>query len=83
MRSYMVYECKKCGRQSKSYNDIAKCEAEHIGLTMEERNEYIDLKEKVKMHSHIVNRSNNDETRANLDKVTEELIEFEEKHNLH
>lgn len=82
MKSYSIYECEKCGKQSKSYNDIFKCEAEHMGLTIREKIKYDYLKEQVRVHSDIVTRSNNNRTRSNLNIAVEELIAFEEKYDL-
>ena len=81
MKRHIVYECETCGRTGE-YDDIWKCEASHIGLTPKEMVEYTDLQEAVKIRSHIVNRSCNEDTRNELDKVIEKLVKFEEKHNI-
>ena len=82
MKKYVIYECEKCGMKSKICEEIERCEANHIGLTLEERAKYLDLEEKVKIHSHIASRTNNERTRNDLDKAIKELIEFEGKYNI-
>lgn len=82
MKRHIIYECEKCGKQSRKYDEIWECEANHLGLTSKEMIEYTDLKEKVRNCSCTVSIENNDETRAKQDKAIDELIEFEERHNL-
>lgn len=39
MKQYIIYECEKCGKQSKDRNEIMMCEAAHFGLTVTEKQE--------------------------------------------
>lgn len=82
MKRYVIYECEKCGVKSEMYDEIYECEANHIGLTSIQMKEYESLKEKVVRKSGIVGSTSNDLTRRQLDKAIDELIEFEEKHNI-
>ena len=83
MKRHIIYECENCGMKSHSYDEIYKCEASHIGLTPNQMIEYEGLKEKARFKSSIVSRKNNNLTRGELDKVIDELIKFEERHNIH
>ncbi len=44
MKSYPVYVCEKCGRESRNRQNILCCEAEHLGLTVAEKQEHDHLK---------------------------------------
>ena len=36
MKQHIIYECEKCGKQSKDREEIMICEAAHFGLTVAE-----------------------------------------------
>lgn len=37
MKQNIIYECEKCGKQSKDREEIMICEASHLGLTVVEK----------------------------------------------
>ena len=39
MKQHIIYECEKCGKQSKSREEIMICDATHLGLTIAEKQE--------------------------------------------
>ena len=48
MKQHIIYECEKCGKQSKNREEIMICEAAHLGLTIAEKQEWEQLKDKVR-----------------------------------
>lgn len=74
MKIYTVHQCDFCKNKSKSYDEIAECESKHLGLTVKERAEYIDLKERAKQWSHIVYRTNNQENRDKEEELLKQLL---------
>ncbi len=82
MKQIIQYECEKCGKKSENYDDIAECEAKHLGISVVERAKYIDLQWIAKQWSYIVNRSNNEENRNKHDEAIQKLINFEKEHDI-
>lgn len=82
MKQYTVYVCETCGCESKSFDDMEAHEAGHLGLTVKELHEYNALKSFAKYMGGIVSNASNDETREKFDKAIDDLIAFEEKHNI-
>lgn len=46
MKSKTVYICEKCRKESEFVNEILSCEAAHLGLTVNEYKEYLQLRAK-------------------------------------
>lgn len=83
MRSYTVYVCKVCGRESPVQADIEMCEGRHLGLNdISEVKEYNSLVSSVKSFMSILARSNNDKTRQDADDAINKMIEFEKNHGM-
>lgn len=83
MRSYTVYVCKVCGRESPVQADIEMCEGNHVGLSdISEVHEYNSLLSKVRRSVGILASSNNDKTRQDADAAINNMIEFEKNHNM-
>lgn len=82
MKMYTMHACDFCENESKNYDEIAECEAKHLGITVKERAEYIDLKERVKHWSHIVYITNNQENRDKEEEAIKAVIDFERIHNI-
>ncbi len=55
MKTYQVYVCEECGKEARNKEDILQCEAEHLGLSVEEKREYDHLNNLVERWSHTVN----------------------------
>lgn len=79
---YFLYECGNCGNTSKSYDEIIKCEANHLGITVEERVRYSHLKKDIEAYSIRVSKVDTDKTRGNLDRAIKALEDFEKEHNI-
>lgn len=82
MKQHIIYECEKCGKQSKDREEIMICEAAHFGLTVAEKQEWEHLKEKVRYKSAIVSSCKNEQTDKEFDDAIAELLAFEKKHGL-
>lgn len=44
MKQHIIYECEKCGKQSREREEIMICEAAHFGLTIAQKREWERLK---------------------------------------
>jgi len=82
MKQHIIYECEKCGKRSKDREEIMKCEAAHFGLTVSEKQEWEQLKEKVRYKSLIVSNCKNEQTDKEFDDAIEELMDFEKQHGI-
>lgn len=78
----MIYECEDCGKQSKDREEIMKCEAAHFGLTISEKQEWEQLKKKVRYKSAIVSSCKNEQTDKEFDDAIKKLMDFENEHGL-
>lgn len=82
MKQHIIYECEECGKQSRDREEIMICETAHFGLTVAEKQEWEQLKEKVRHKSAIVSSCKNEQTDKEFDDVITELIEFEKLHGI-
>ena len=79
MKQHIIFECETCGKQSENREEIMKCEAAHLGLTIAEKKTYDFLKDRVKNASLVVSRTKNEETNKAFDKAVNELLDFEKE----
>lgn len=82
MKTYQIYVCEKCGRESRNRDEILQCEAEHLGLSVEEKQEYDYLRNLVERWSRTVNKKCNPNTVAALDSCVTKLMAFELEHHM-
>ena len=82
MKSYTIYVCETCGKESRNAEEIIKCEAEHLGLTVSEYEEYNRKKDFVRSLSAAVSITNNESTRKKVDDAVDDLIRFEAEHGI-
>ena len=82
MKRYTIYECEICGKKSKDQKEILQCEAAHIGLTVDEKQEWERLKEDVRHKSAIVSITKNEETDKAFDDAIAKVMEFEKQHGI-
>lgn len=82
MKQHIIYECENCGKKSKDREEIMECEAAHYGLTIAEKQEWEQLKEKVRHKSAIVSSRKNEQTDKEFNDAIEELMDFENKHEI-
>ena len=83
MKQYMVYECENCGYTSRNRDDILRCEASHLNISVEIMLEWDDMKQKVRHLSAIRLGCCNEQTRYDFDNAVEKLIAFEKENNIH
>lgn len=82
MKSYMMYVCETCGKESRDSGEIMACEASHNHLTVGEFKEYKRIKESVMLASSALSNCKNAETENAFDKSVQDLVDFESKHNI-
>jgi len=83
MKIIVKYQCQWC---KKDYSDRNQCfahELKHIGITKEEYEEWMVKQRNVRDTSFKQLDSSNEKTRKSFDNAVEELIKFEEEHNIH
>ena len=67
--------------QSENREEIMKCEAAHLGLTISEKQECESLKERVRYTGAVVGTTKNEQTDKVFDDAIEKLLAFEKKSN--
>ena len=82
MKQYSIYVCETCGHESKSCDEMRKHEAAHLGLTVEEMEDYKALKSFVRYMGSVVSTTNNEMTRRRFDRAIDDLVVFERKHKI-
>lgn len=82
MKSYIMYECEKCGKTSKDLWEIKRCEASHYDLSKEEEKEWKILKAIVQKAGLTIHYTKNAQTEKEFDEAIKALIKFEKEHNI-
>ncbi len=82
MRIRQLYVCECCGKKSCDASEIERCEAAHMGLSVNEKRSWDSLKSAAKYFGYLVSATNNERTRAEYDEAIEELVLFEKEHNI-
>lgn len=90
MKSYNIYVCEVCGKESKDRAEIQSCEAGHFGLTWLEYLNYRDLKDNVVEFEHLLADAIEegaeqyliDSCRKAVENATTAVADFEAKHGL-
>ena len=59
MKSYTMYICETCGKESRNKKTIQECEAGHLGLTWLEYLDYCNLKGNVTMFEKLLKEAIN------------------------
>ena len=79
MKAYTVYVCETCGYESRDAKEMKRHEAAHLGLTVEEMDEYDVLKYDAAHMGFVVSCMRNEETIKEFDEAVQRLIDFEKK----
>ena len=82
MKQYMVYVCETCGYKSEDAEEIMQHEADHLGLTVKEMEQYRALKSFAAYMGSVVSHTKNDATYKAFDDVIQKLLEFEKEHRI-
>ena len=80
MKIKITYICEFCDREHRTSKEAYECEANCLGLTICEYDEYIKLLEEER-HAFSINAcTNNNKTRKKCDDAVKAVIDFQEKH---
>lgn len=82
MKQYIVYVCETCGYKSKDAKEIMQHEANHLGLTVKEMEQYRMLKSFAAYMGSVVSHTKNKATDKAFDDAIQNLLDFEKKHGL-
>lgn len=82
MKKYSVYKCEFCGKTSKFPPVIAKCEAEHIGLSLYDYKKYVQLQENLKFATSLLVVANTSKSRESFGAALKALNTFKVAHNI-
>lgn len=90
MTKKVVYVCEICGKESEDKEKIALCEAQHFGLSVDEKQEYNRICRDVIRWKYQADRQlmaialehDADEISAILNDYQNRLVEFEAKHGI-
>ena len=82
VKRIVIYECSKCGKRSENKEEIMKCDAAHMGLTVDEKMEYEKLRQACVMAGSLNSKRSNDETNKAWDDAIQECLEFEHDHQI-
>lgn len=82
MKRYTVYVCETCGYKSEDAEEIMQHEADHLGLTVKEMEQYRALKSFVSYVSFLVSQTKNAATDKAFDDAIRDLLDFEKEHGI-
>lgn len=82
MKQYTVYVCETCGYESKNTKEVMQHEADHLGLTVKEAEQYRALKSFASYMGSVVSHTKNGETDKVFDDAIQNLSNFEKRHGI-
>lgn len=82
MKTKTVFVCEECGFEYEYPNDALKCEAYHLGLSLEEYQEYLMLLRIEKQCGINVSIAKNEHTEKLFDDAVNAVVEFRKSHNI-
>lgn len=82
MKQYTVYVCENCDYESRDVKEMKRHEAAHLGLTVEEMDEYDVLKDYATHMGFVVSCTRNEETIKRFDDAIQRLVDFEKEHGI-
>ena len=77
-----IFICEKCSNQYDTPGDACKCEAGHLGLTLDEYEEYHRLLEIEKNCGINISIAKNERTEKLLEDAVNAVLDFKQKHNI-
>lgn len=81
MKTKTVYMCDFCNKEYNRSIDAYKCEAEHLGLTIDEYKEYMNLLEEERRAFSAASSVVNNEIRKRCDDTIKAVFDFQKEHN--
>ena len=82
MKQYTVYVCETCGYESKNAKEVMQHEADHLGLTVKEKEQYRALKSFAAYMGSVVSHTKNEATDKAFDDAIQNLLNFEKEHGI-
>ena len=82
MKQYAVYVCETCGYKSEDAKEIMQHEADHLGLTVKEMEQYRALKSFAAYMGSIISHTKNGETYKIFNDAIQNLLNFEKEHGI-
>ena len=82
MKQYTVYVCETCGYRSEDAKEIMQHEADHLGLTVKEMEQYRALKSFAAYMGSVVSHTKNEATDKAFDDAIQNLLDFEKEHGI-
>lgn len=82
MKSYTMYVCETCGFECDDGEMMMEHEASHLGLSIEEFEQYNALKSHARFMGRRIAISKNTNTEKAYDEAVERLVAFEKEHNI-
>lgn len=82
MKQYTIYVCETCGYESKDAKEIMQYEADHLGLTVKEMEQYRALKSFANYMGSVVSHTKNEATDKAFDDAIQNLLDFEKEHGI-
>ncbi len=81
MKTKTVYVCDFCNKEYKNSMDAYKCEAKHLGLTIDEYKKYMKLLKEERRAFIVASSVVNDEIRKRCDDTVKAVLDFQKEHN--
>lgn len=82
MKQYTVYVCETCSYKSRDAKEMKEHEAEHLGLTVEEMDKYMDLKACAEFMGRVMSKTRNEDTIKKFNDAVQRLIDFGKEHGI-
>lgn len=80
MKNYTIYVCEECKFETRDLQEMKEHEAAHLGLTVEQHDEYKKLKQDAASAGALIAIEKNEKTEERFDDAIRALIKFEEEH---
>lgn len=81
-KTITTYQCEYCLTEYRTSTEAHKCEANCLGLTLDEYDKYLELLSELKKAYAIASSRMNDLVRARCDYAANAVVEFEKKHGI-
>lgn len=83
MKQYVVFVCDKCGRESRTQEEIELCQAKHLGLNnLDDYRQWKLMSDYAKHCTARFSTQNNQELRDLEEVAYKELLAFEKEHGM-
>ena len=82
MKNYTMYVCETGGYESKDAKEIMQHEADHLGLTVKEMEQYRALKSFANYMGSVVSHTKNEATDKAFDNAIQNLLNYEKRHGI-